>query len=359
MTTYILVGILIVFVGMFSYQENRTKSGLGFIFVVLTLLMGLRGEMSEDHPEYNEFFLRVQSIEFGDVLTGEFTMENGFAVFCKLISYITSSPVLFMLIVAVIIVGLYSICYNKSAKIPWLAMVMFFAIGDYFDSFNIVRNILAASICFFAITYFASGKKKNFIVYLALVLLASTIHAASIFMIPMYFVIKIKYTKKTLFAYSIIGVLLFVFLPRLIELFMRWFPKYAKYENADITVSNINAVIPTLGVFLFVIACVFMFKVDLDLENDENRVALHGLTLTLIFIIASTQAGLSYRFAHFFKPFVAIAAVNTVSSFKDRKNKELFIWLVSFVAIVAVWVFYRESPYNPYYLHSDIMELLR
>lgn len=359
MIVYILIGALIAIWGAILYREEKPGRGLFPIFLILTLLMGLRGEMAEDHPEYTAFFERMSGYDWQRVFAGNHVMETGFAVFCKAISTIFTSPVFFMLVVAVITVGLYTLAYKNSAKIPWLAMVMFFAIGDYFDSFNIVRNVLAASICLFAIIRYVSGEKKSFFKYVLLVLLASTIHTSALVMIPMYFVFKIRFSSKTFLAYLGVGAATYLFLPRIINIFYKLFPQYSFYGDQDIMATNLNAIIPTLGVFLFVIICLYFFKVDMDLEQNSNRIAMHGLILALIFMIASTQSGLAYRFAHFFKPFVAIAAVNTIASMKNQKNKDIIIGAVSLVAVVAVWIFYRESPYDPYYLHSEITGIFR
>lgn len=361
MIVYILIGALIAIWGALLYREEKPGRGLFPIFLVLTLLAGLRGDMATDHKTYTNFFDRMANSDWQTVFTGEYTMERGFAVLCKLISIVADSHVLYMLVIAIITIGLYTLSYKKSAKIPWLAMVMFFAIGDYFDSFNIVRNVLAAAICFFAITTYASGEKKSFWKYLLLVLLASMLHTSALVMIPMYFVLKIRFTLKTLVTYAGIGAASFVLLTRIASKFMEWFSRYEIYdqEKYDKYVVNINAVIPTIGVFLFVIICIYFFKADIDLNEDNNRIAMHGLTLTLMFMILATQMYLAYRFAHFFKPFVAIAAVNTIASLKSSKNKSIIIGAVSLVAVIAVWIFYRESPYDPYRLHSEILEFFR
>ena len=354
MLVYIFLALAIILIGEVFYSEERPSRGVWTISAIMTLILGLRGDMATDHERYTNFFNRISSVDLKEALTGDFVMENGFAVFNKVISLVSDSTVVLMLVIAIITMGLITFAFKEKTKIPWLALLLFFTVGDYFDSFNLVRQIMAVAICFFATRYMAKGK-KNFFKYVALVLLASTFHQASLIMIPMFFLMRLRYTKRTVLIYLGVGAFAYAFLAQIINKFIEWFPQYDMYADYKGVVVNFNSVLPNLGVLLFVLVCIYFFGIEFDTTDSNNRIALHGATLAVLFLTLGMNMYIAARFAHFFKPFVIVAAVNVINNFKLKGNKKALIYAVSIVAVLFTIVVQYDSPYNPYYLHSDVM----
>ena len=249
--------------------------------------------------------------------------------------------------------------YGKRSKIPWLSVLLFFSIGEYFDSFNLIRQVLSVAICFYA-TKYINKNKKDFLKYLLLVLLASTMHStAAIIMIPAYFVLKIRFSGKALAIYSIIGVSVYMLFPSLLSIYTKLFPQYdlSQYGDYINATNNINSIIPIIGVFVFVMLCYFVGNVDCDMDDYQNRVAMNGLTLLMVLAPLGLHMEIAQRLSLYFRPFIALTVVNMIANFKNKRNKTIIIAAICFAAVLFIIVVHRESPYNPYYVHEEIKEI--
>ncbi|MBQ8546303.1 MAG: EpsG family protein [Clostridia bacterium] len=361
MLVYVSVAIAIILIGVLFYRKEKPSRGMWFLFLVLVVVSGIRGEMSTDHPEYNNIFQRLAQMDFSEVLSRNFNVETGFVVLSKIISYISRSEVFYATVIAFLTMGFSFMAYGKRSKIPWLSVLLFFSVGEFFDSFNLIRQILAVAICFFA-TKYINKNKKDFFKYMALVLLASAFHTtAAIVMIPAYFILKTRFTSKSIFVYAGAGALIYVLFPRVLPIFTKLFPQYNLdiYGNYVDSTANFNSIIPILGVTLFVIVSVFIFDVEFDMDNYENRVAMNGLALLTMFAPLGLQMAMAARISLYFRPFIALTAVNVIANFKSSKNKEIVISAVSVVAILFIIIVLRESPYNPYYVHPEVIDFFR
>ncbi len=362
MILYVIVAAIIIVVGAALYKEDQQKRGTGVFFVILTLVAGLRGEsMGTDFARYNRYFVHVSSLDWKGVLNDDFPMERGYMILNKLISYISSSTVFYALVMAALTIGFVFLAYRNRSKMPWLSILLFFAVGEYFDAFNLMRQILAVAICFFA-TKYINKSKKDFFKYLILVLLASAIHqTAAIVMIPAYFLLRLKFSRKSIFVYAGLGVGTYILFPRLLPVFQRWFPQYNLEQYGDYVTdtANLNSIIPIIGMVIFVFVCVYGFKVDFDTDKYENRVALNALALLMMLAPLGLQMSMAARISLYFRPFAALIVPNVIMGFRNSKNKVIIISAISLLAIIFIVVTQRVSPYNPYYLHHTIAEFFR
>lgn len=351
----------IILIGVLFYKKEKPSSGLLLMLLIIVIVSGIRGEMATDHPTYNEIFESVARMDFSDVLSRNFNMEKGYIILNKLISYISDSKVFYALVISAITMALEFSAYGKRSKIPWLSILLFFSVGEFFNSFNLIRQVLAVAICFFA-TKYINKSKKDFFKYILLVLLATTIHStAAIVMIPAYFILRTRFTAKSLFIYAGAGTLLYVLFPRILPFVIKLFPQYNLDQYGDYVNStmNLNSIIPVLGVTIFVVASIFIFKVEFDMDNYENRVAMNGLALFAVLAPLGLQMSMAARLSIYFEPFMALTAVNVIANFKSSKNKQIVILAVSIVAILFIIVVQRISSYNPYYVHPEVIEFFR
>lgn len=74
--------------------------------------------------------------------------------------------------------------YKYSTDVPY--SMMLFLLVSYFTMINGVRQVLAATVCFLGLPCL---RDRKFLPYAALVLLASTLHASAIIMLPLYVVL--------------------------------------------------------------------------------------------------------------------------------------------------------------------------
>jgi len=106
-----------------------------------------------------------------------------------------------MIITSFIILLLFFREFKKYSPYIWLSVLMFITVGQFYTSFNIIRQIIAVAIIFSGSKYLY---ERNLSKYIFIVLLASTFHKTSIIMILFYFILNFKFNINklviTLFA---------------------------------------------------------------------------------------------------------------------------------------------------------------
>ena len=96
----------------------------------------------------------------------------------------------------------------KYSDCAYISLAAFITLGMFYTSLGFMRQTLAAIIVTFALHYIDSKQPLRFLV---LVLFASCIHVSSLIMIPFYFILRIKLTRRLLSIYSSVSLFLFVF----------------------------------------------------------------------------------------------------------------------------------------------------
>lgn len=237
--------------------------------------------------------------------------------------------------------------YNKvqgiKISIP-IAMLLYYLMS-YNASLNIVRQMLAVSVVFFAVSFLFERKIKTYII---ISLVAILIHSSGIITIPiliMYLFLTTdrKLTDKqslqrgVLFVLCLIGVILFAenainFLVdhKIIRNNYLNYLRGGAFETSRVALSVLMA--PTV---YFVLAV-------LNYRHIKKKEP-HGLFLlmcALINYIAAFCSGVSVylsRFSHYFTPFVIILLLKEIESLRGENKKQ---WKIFAVCIALLfWIF--------------------
>lgn len=122
-------------------------------------------------------------------------LESGYIILAKLCTYITTEYYIIFIVTSAIIIGLIMLTIFTKSKNALLSVIIFFLGGFFFDSLNIMRQYLAISLIIFGYR-FLLGKKRYWILYVACVLLAASMHSSAIIML-----VLLLFPKKMLSSY--------------------------------------------------------------------------------------------------------------------------------------------------------------
>lgn len=208
-----LIGLFILFalvLKSYKTEEKKYNSILGFIILYLALLVGLSDMLGGyDRYIYAEVFDST-AISRSDGLpmakNSAFIQnptELGFGMYNFLISFITGNRYIFILITTLIVYLSYYYHFTKLTKYPITAFFLFFCLF-YFFTFTYLRQVMAASISWFAIPYAINRKPAKFF---ACVIIAAMFHNSALLFLSVYFVAKTRFSQKQI-IYSIIAILL-------------------------------------------------------------------------------------------------------------------------------------------------------
>lgn len=382
MIPYLAIGIFIIAIGgmtTVTARDPKTKLlggrgfrmrpmlvGLGLLFVVLALFVGLRGDFASDHFEYLEYFHYVRGLPFSKIVLEGFTMEKGFVLFSYFFGQLSNSGTLYMLVIAAVTLAFIFKALQERSWMPCLSVILFVGIGNYYESFNAVRQVIAVAIAFWA-TRYINEKKTDIWKYLLWILLASMVHRTVLIMLPFYAVKWLRPNFWTGMACITVFVVAWVGLPTGVWLLQKIFPQYGL--DFGMTGGSINSIIPFLGVGAFVWAGLYF--ADVDYDKIENRVQAFGLIATLFFLGLGVRIYLFTRMASYFKPFVCLLVPNVIAHLRvekmplplqkiskkcklnDTRWKVLLFCVIALFSLAYIYVWLSGTGYDPYYLSRE------
>ena len=195
-------GLLAVFVPrrrelVCGEMEERWDTIPAVILVIPYIIWaGFRTDTSGDTMVYRITFQNAPA-QLGQLAEylATITKDKGFSVLTVFLKCIIgNSDVLFFLIIAFIqLLCIVYVCRKYSCNY-WLSIFLFVASTDYISwMHNGMRQFLAITIVFAATELLI---KKKYVPLILIILLASTIHASMLFMIPVVFIVQGKAWNK-------------------------------------------------------------------------------------------------------------------------------------------------------------------
>lgn len=187
-----------------SYGQREQRYGWLPVLIVLVPLIYLAGTRDDmrfgDTSAYRIGFHAMPSSLGG--LAGYFTdssKDRGFTVFTVFLkSFIGENDVLYFLIVAAICLICVFCIYKMYSCNFIITIFLFIASADYIQwTYNGIRQFLAVSLIFACTGLLL---KQKYVSVVIVILMASTIHASALIMLPIVFIVQGKpFNKKTVF----------------------------------------------------------------------------------------------------------------------------------------------------------------
>ena len=156
---------------------------------------------------------------------------NRYKLLVEFISYITNNEQVFLAIIA----DLFSLgrFIYKHSKMPFLSIFLYIGFNYFTFTFSGLRQAIAISIICISYDYIREQKLFKFLVT---VILAALFHKSAIFFIPAYAISKIKLNKKSMSAFLLGNLLIFVFRRSIMELVTKYiFDSYNIVESRSFT----------------------------------------------------------------------------------------------------------------------------
>lgn len=181
MIFYIIIWCILL---VFSFRSYNKYIYWGSLFF-LSIIAGFRDvNIGADTHNYALMFsmIPVQSLHWAST-------EVGWQVLNRIVFYSGMDFHLFCWVVALLTLGLLGIVAKKVSINPQLSIFFYYSMYAYLNSFNIMRQLLAISIVIVAYMYLMKEKRFYFIL---MILLASTVHASALVVLPVYFVRKFE-----------------------------------------------------------------------------------------------------------------------------------------------------------------------
>lgn len=320
----------------------KCKELLIVIAIIATsLFMGMRGPFTADHKSYQLLFDETSQRSFKDILVHKVYTERGFLFFNKFIGLFTGNADVFMCVESVVFIALIVKVARKYKNSDFILFLLLFVnAGIYFQSFNMIRQALAAGIVFVALRLLGNGNAKA---YILVVILAMTVHTSSIIMLAVLPLLQLKVNKKNGLMMISIGGIVFFLIGKIVELVQRY--RYANYDYG-MGHGTINAFLVQWT--LCIIVAIAIHNGAINIDEKHNIVLINSMWMYLVFSFATLSIYQMSRICYFFSTPMLILVSKAFEKWKGKFGILLRIGLV-FMLILYSYVWLSGTGYDPYY----------
>jgi len=319
--------VVSIFLSYFATDQKIEKEFRNYAKILLFLFVfwfsGFRDGLGSDYLTYTDRLLGRSYLEYG--------IEPAFSVFANLVFYTTLSPVFFFLTMAIITNYFFLKSFFRYEYTFYIIIIYLLTPLFFFDTFNAVRSMFAASIFVYSCKYIES---KNFIKYLLCILIAFTMHFSALLLLPFYFIGRKDFKKIlltiTLVLSYIIGSIIKISIDALL---IKIIPFYAIYTFRDTQHEGTGI----LNIIFNLILLLLIYKKQLITTSTKNLIAFN---LFFIGIVLSNFMPSFYyitRVAMYFIVFGAIVIPMLINIF-DKKLMKVSI-VVLFLLLFSNFLF--------------------
>ncbi len=269
--------ILFSVIGLAFLAKKQGKFFQMFPFIILLVFSSLRYMYGNDYSNYSQKYNLIQ-------IGYTFFDEAGFV-------WLNRVCPTFQTLIAVtsfIYIGVIYWFTTKNVPKTYICFSVFiFVISPYLFLMNLsaLRQCIALMIFIIAVHM---AQKRNFVLYVLLILLATQFHQSSIILLPFYFIANDKKVKKAhIFVFLVFLVLILTTssFSSIIESFTSslFDSSYSYYLKSDLS-NSIRATLLTSVYFIYVL---------INIPYLEGK----ALTFSKLYIFSPTMAILAYRMA--------------------------------------------------------------
>lgn len=331
------LAVLIATATLMAYGGSKKGRGLFLVtgLVIASVMGAVRVDVGTDFPAYLSGFnmilgLNLQGFfnDFSDIY------EPGIYALAQISVIFGNSPQVFFGLFTLLTI-LFTYLGIKRYKIPsiWIALMLYLLVL-FPSSFNIMRQMLAVAIFFYASSFIF---EKKMFKYLLLICLAALFHKSSIILAPLYFMgrfLKMNTEIKTRAAIIMVGGVLFAIIvgPYLISLVLNLsiFEKYDKYQSVSDASTGTVLIIKTLMLGLIAV-----------LYKHIRRYPYVAFFMTMsvielvIALVARSSVDIS-RFSTYFSIFPLLLLSYVPLAFKGKSR----IIISALVVLYGIAIFY-------------------
>ncbi|MGN7821875.1 EpsG family protein [Chitinophaga sp. 22536] len=198
MVYYLLFALLASFsiVGIAKLSKSLYFFIFCFTVLALTLLVGLRGAIDPDYPNYQNIFSWA-----GGAYSSDLNIEIGYFYLNKLL-YILGAPFQAVIFVMALLSVIPKVVFFQKYSPNYLfSVLVYYSTIFFLLDFIAIRQAVTLSIFMCCLPYIL---ERRFFPYFLWILLAAQIHISAYILIPGYFFFGRRYNKTLL--YLIVGI---------------------------------------------------------------------------------------------------------------------------------------------------------
>lgn len=310
--------LIIAWALIFCLKNPSKKKNLIFLslsFLQLFLISTFRFDIGYDYQMYFEGFIRMGMEGFDTIKYMDW--EIGFNIYTKLIAMFTTNEKVFFAITALICLVPTAWFIFKNSKNVWLSTLLYINLSFFYCSMNFLRQSIAISILLFAWHFL---KKKKFIPFAIILVIASLFHVTVLIMLPMYFLVNMKPSLKTVLIYCYALLFFFISSSGFINLITDIF--HAEYKESQFITQGLPFIYSIIPV-LFVVAAT-LFAKELMKINPNNKYLINILYFAAFWMVIMSKHSLLERFSYYPYIFMIVLVPDIIEAIRDKYEKRCY-----------------------------------
>lgn len=329
----------------FGDKIYRHKEKIFFFLmaVVAIVFVGLR--TSYNDTETYRYSYELMPTGMGNILNLDLSLGSNpeFNILNTILKTIGFSTQDFLMIYAVVTVGIYFWFVRKYSDNIWLSVFLFFTMGCYTFTMAAIKQCVAVAFCLVGIDRLLREKKISFVFW---ILLASTFHPYSLMYLIAPFLMFKPWTNKTYILLAVFGLIGLGIQPLLGTVVDITTMLGEEYDAATFTGEGIN-IFRLAVVWVPVIVSFFVRKYlrEANTKKDNLILNLTILNAEIMFIGLFGTANYFGRLANYFLIFQALCLPHLFNGFTTRSKKIITIICV----ICFLLYFYYANVINQYF----------
>lgn len=345
---YITILFSIIITSFFFKRSQRII--FLWSWLVLFLISILRDELvGADTGVYNLYFKEISNLGFP--VSSYMGIEKGYVFLNSLIGLINQDPRFLMFCMAVIILGGYFVFIKNNSQDKILSTILFFCLGNFFMSMHIYRQSIAIIILLMG---YSLIKKRRFIYFLFLNILAIMFHKTAVIFFPIYFLYHKKIRLEVIIGLISTGLIFFLLGNKIISMLI--LKDYQKYVNNITGGEGYNLLIFNLAILIGIliiksISCSTVLE-KLNLKKEYNLLVYIMLIILNIQLLANHFSVMT-RINMYFYGLLIVLIPNFLTVIQNRNTALLIkaIILCMYLFLLIVNIMQDSNSVVPYILN--------
>lgn len=332
MSPYICIIILM----LFCLNSKKYKKIWGILTVFSLVLFSAVRSVGSDWLLYKNIYLtQLYPLRF----------DVGYKYMMKIFySIFKSNYFWFTLFNSIVTIGLISSNIKKQSKNFYLSLFFFIVLGFYTKSYNIMKQMFAVALTFYASKYLVN---RNMIRYICCIIFASFFHKTALIMIPFYWLSNVRLNKKLIFVSVLSTFIAFVGFDHIFK-FVTSIEQYNVYNSYDIGIdAGIGTLLNILLFLTLIIILAMNYKKLIKIDN-KNKFYLNICLFSIPIMVLALKNTLFYRISLYQLIYIIFPMVNIESIFENRSKK---IFNIIFYTVLLTFYFlsiYKFGNVFPY-----------
>ncbi len=352
MAIHFILLLIVLLINYFTYRKRaRSSFVIAFTFIVLFIYLAIRYDYGTDYLNYYKLFNDQSLIE-----------DSREILFWKIFYSFNSYEFFIFCHTAVFLITLYVFLRKNISPQYYVLFLLSFMLhpGMIYCYITAMRSALAASTFIIIAQYFYI-KKKNIVIYLIGIIIASLFHTSAIVLIllPLFeFIISKLSVKIVLVCYCLLFIISAFFLQDIIQGILSGFDvfnRYSYYVEEDYIDSTSSSIIILRSLYLFPLYYMLRLYYSHKLSDEFNRIMVIAF---LYFVILFVGLDFQNRYAIILFPYVIASVCLTLANTSNMLNKSIIIipyLVVLFYLNYVMYKIYMENPFiqgNFIYYHT-------